>query len=305
MKNILLIFLDGVGIGEEDYEFNPFFKYEFKTFKNIFGEVPSLHKQVLRNGDVILFPTDARLSVEGLPQSGTGQTSIFCGINASKIINQHFGPFPYSTLIPIIKEKNIFKHFLDKNEKVFFANAYPQIFFEYINSGKKRLSVTQWCVKSNSMKFNDVDDVLNGNALTPEITNAHWNIKLNYHLPEINSEISARRLLKISTENKLTVYEYFLTDHFGHGRIKDEMGSNLKVLDDFLFTILTEYDKTTTSIVICSDHGNLENLSIKTHTLNPALTIVASKKAEKFYEEVKNISQIKNGIINILDNEMN
>lgn len=305
MKNILLIFLDGVGIGEEDYEFNPFFKYEFKTFKNIFGEVPSLHKQVLRNSDVILFPTDARLGVDGLPQSGTGQTSIFCGVNAPEIINQHFGPFPYSTLIPIIIEQNIFKYFSDKNKKVFFANAYPKVFFDYLNSGKKRLSVTQWCVKCNEMKFNNVNDVINGNALTPEITNHRWNEKLNYDLPLFDGKVAARKLLNISTENKLTVYEYFLTDHFGHRRIKDEMEFNLKILDDFLFTILTEYNKTTTSIVICSDHGNIENLSIKTHTLNPALTIVASKHCEKFYEEVKDISQIKNGIINILDKEVN
>lgn len=305
MKNILLIFLDGVGIGEEDYEFNPFFKYEFKTFKNIFEEIPSLNKQVLRNDDVILFPTDARLGVDGLPQSGTGQTSIFCGVNASKIINQHFGPFPFSTLIPIIKEQNIFKYYINKNEKVFFANAYPKVFFDYLNSGKKRLSVTQVCVVSNSssdeMIFNNVDDVINDKALTPEITNHRWNEKLNYNLPLFDGKTAARKLLKISTENKLTVYEYFLTDHFGHGRIKDEMEFNLKILDDFLFTILSEYDKSTTSIVICSDHGNLENLSIKTHTLNPALTIVASKNSEKFYEKVKDISQIKNGIINILD----
>ncbi len=53
------------------------------------------------------------LGVEGLPQSGTGQTSIFCGVNASKIVGKHFGPYPYSTLIPIIKEKNIFKHYLN------------------------------------------------------------------------------------------------------------------------------------------------------------------------------------------------
>ena len=105
MSPVLMIFVDGVGIGNEDYQFNPFFKYQFKFLKNIFGEIPSLTNQFLQNGSYYLFPTDARLGVEGLPQSGTGQTSIFCGVNAPKIVGKHFGPYPYSTLIPIINRK--------------------------------------------------------------------------------------------------------------------------------------------------------------------------------------------------------
>ena len=77
-----MIFIDGVGIGKKDYEYNPFFKYGFKTFENVFGEIPHLEKKILNKDDVYLFPTDANLGVEGLPQSGTGQVSIFCGINA-------------------------------------------------------------------------------------------------------------------------------------------------------------------------------------------------------------------------------
>ena len=38
-----MIFIDGVGIGEKDFEFNPFFKYGFKIFDDIFKETP--HKQ--------------------------------------------------------------------------------------------------------------------------------------------------------------------------------------------------------------------------------------------------------------------
>jgi len=109
-----MIFIDGVGIGNKDYSSNPFFKYGFKTFEKFFGGIPSLQNSKLETDNRFLFPVDACLGVEGLPQSGTGQTSIFCGINAPRIIGQHFGPYPYSTLVPIIKEKNIFKYFLDK-----------------------------------------------------------------------------------------------------------------------------------------------------------------------------------------------
>ncbi|RPI71390.1 MAG: metalloenzyme, partial [Ignavibacteriales bacterium] len=152
--NILMIFIDGVGIGREDYEYNPFFRYGFKTFTELFGGIPSLDNPVLKNKDKFLFPTDAKLGIKGLPQSGTGQTSIFCGINAARFVGKHFGPYPYSTLIPVIKEKNIFLHFLKRNQKTFFANAYPKVFFDYINSGKQRFSVTSLSCRLSGMRLN-------------------------------------------------------------------------------------------------------------------------------------------------------
>ena len=161
-----MIFIDGVGIGKEDYEFNPFFKYGFKTFSKIFGEIPSLNKQSLKTDNTFLFPTDARLGVEGLPQSGTGQTAIFCGMNAAKYIGKHFGPFPYSTLVPIIEKENILKAFQKKKQKVSFVNAYPKQFFSYIKSGRGRLSVTTLSCKLSGIRLNTSTDLRRGKALT-------------------------------------------------------------------------------------------------------------------------------------------
>ena len=298
MNNILMLFIDGVGIGKEDYSFNPFFKYGFKTFEKFFGEIPSLQNTKLHGENCFLFPVDACLGVEGLPQSGTGQTSIFCGVNAPKIIGQHFGPYPYSTLVPIIKEKNIFKYFLDKEQKVLFANAYPKIFFDYINSGKKRLSATSLICQLNGMRLNKVTDVRRGKALTAEITNERWNKKLGYSLPIISPETAARRLLRIASQNTFTLYEYFLTDHIGHGRYEDEFKQILDNLDRFLYKILEVMDNKNSTLIICSDHGNLEDISIKTHTFNPALMITAGRNAEKIFHQVKDLTQIKDSIIN-------
>lgn len=297
MNPVLMIFIDGVGIGREDYEANPFFKYGFRTFTEIFGEIPTLKKQLLIKDNIFLFPTDARLGLKGFPQSGTGQTSIFCGINAAEIVGKHFGPYPYSTLIPLIAEKNIFKYYLSKNENVFFANAYPKVFFDYIRSGKSRLSVTTLSCKLNGMRLNKVTDVRSGKAITAEITNERWNTKLNYSLPVIRPGTAARRLLKIAAQNSFTAYEYFLTDHIGHGRYDGDVKKTVNILDEFLYTVITGMDKKNMTLIVCSDHGNFEDLSIKTHTLNPSLTIAAGKFAEKLFNNIKDISQIKSAII--------
>ena len=297
MHNVLMVFLDGVGIGKKDELNNPFFKYGFKACENIFGKIPSLENQSLTNGVHFLFPTDATLGVEGLPQSGTGQAALFCGFNAPKFVGKHFGPYPYSTTIPILQKESILVYFKEKYKSSYFANAYPKAFFDYINSGRSRLSVTTLTCKLTGIKINRVSDVSTGKALTAELTNERWNQRLGYKLKVIKPKTAARRLLRIAKKYKFTLYEYYLSDHLGHLRLANEFEKLYAEMDEFLFTLLNEVDSKEMTIVICSDHGNLEDLSIKTHTRNPALTITAGKSAKAIAESVFDITQVKEAII--------
>lgn len=292
-----MVFLDGVGIGKKDELNNPFFKYGFKAFENIFENIPSLNNQFLTNGFHFLFPTDATLGIEGLPQSGTGQASLFCGFNAPKFVGKHFGPYPYSTTIPFLQKENILIYFKEKYNSSYFANAYPKAFFDYINSGRSRLSVTSLTCKLTGIKLNNVADVRSGKALTAELTNERWNQRLGYKLKVIKPKTAARRLLRIAKKYKFTLYEYYLSDHLGHLRLANEFEKLFTEMDEFLFTLLNEVDPQKMTLVICSDHGNLEDLSVKTHTRNPALTITAGKAAKKISESVTDITHIKESII--------
>ncbi|MCF6269752.1 MAG: alkaline phosphatase family protein [Melioribacteraceae bacterium] len=298
MKRILQIFLDGVGIGENNTAVNPFIKKPFQFLEEIFGETPHLENQEISNKGKYLFPVDANMDVDGLPQSGTGQTSIFCGVNGPKIVGKHFGPFPYSTLKPIIEKENIFNSFLEQGMKVSFANAFPKVFFDYINSGRKRLNVTTLMALYSEVKLFDVDDMLAGIGVSSDLTNRRWNTKLKYDIPIITPEEAANRLLNISSKNNYTLFEYFFTDHLGHGRNKNEFEILLDDLDRFLFKIISEVDKETT-LIICSDHGNLENIEVKGHTNNPTLAITAGYGALELKNKIKDLSQIKSAILDL------
>jgi 2,3-bisphosphoglycerate-independent phosphoglycerate mutase len=292
-----MIFIDGVGIGKKDPEINPFFKYGFKTFEKVFGEIPHLEKQFLTNDDCYLFPSDANLGVEGLPQSGTGQVSIFCGMNAAQFVGKHFGPFPYSTTIPVIEKENIFKAFKDLDKSVSFVNAYPKVFFDYLRSGRTRLSTTTLSCRLSNVKLNTIKEIREKKAITAEITNERWNKRLQYQLKVISPETAARRVLRVAAKKDFTLFEFFLTDHLGHGRIKDEFDTIYNNLDEFLLTIFNEMDKKNLTVVLCSDHGNFEDLSVKTHTFNPALTITAGVNAKEIAEEIKDLTDIKPTIL--------
>ena len=298
MHPTLIIFLDGVGIGEKDPTKNPFFQTPFKFFCEIFGDTPHLENQELCSDGKFIFSIDACMGVEGLPQSGTGQTSIYCGFNAAAEIGRHFGPYAHSALKPLIKEDNIFQSFKIKNLKVSFANAFPQVFFDYINSGKTRLNVTSVMSLYSEIRFNDVNELKSGNALSAEITNRRWVEKLYYDLHIIEPEIAAERLLSIALKNEFTLFEYFHSDHIGHGRLAVDKKQLLADLDRFLFQILSNIEDDIT-LLICSDHGNLEDISIKGHTLNPALGITAGKYAEYLKKNITHLYDIKPAIMEL------
>jgi 2,3-bisphosphoglycerate-independent phosphoglycerate mutase len=292
-----MIFIDGVGIGKKDSQYNPFFKFGFKTFENIFGEIPHLENQYLNKDGYYLFPADATLGVEGLPQSGTGQVAIFCGMNAPKFVGKHFGPFPYSTTVPIIEKENIFKTYKNLRKSVSFVNAYPKVFFDYLRSGRTRLSTTTLSCRLAGVKLNTIKEIREKKAITAEITNERWNKRLQYQLKVITPQAAARRVLKVAYKKDFTLFEFFLTDHLGHWRIKDEFDTIYNNLDEFLFTLLTEMDKQNLTLIVCSDHGNFEDLSVKTHTTNPALTITAGLHSKEFSDEIKDLTNIKSTII--------
>lgn len=300
MRSTLMIFIDGVGIGKQDCENNPFFKFGFKTFSELLGEIPHIGRKRLRRNNRFLFPVDATMGVEGLPLSGTGQTSIFCGVNAPKIIGKHFGPYPYSTLVPILKEKNIFREFKLKKMKVEFVNAYPKAFFKYVNSGRKMLSVTTLSCLQSSVRLNNITDLNRGRALSPDITNQRLNERFDNKTKVIKPELAAKRLIRIASKNHFTCFETFQTDHLGHGRNGEQLENFTKILDSFLYYIITHLTDNMT-LVICSDHGNFEDISVKMHTLNPAIGMTAGKDAEYLAKRIKKLYDIKPAIMELYE----
>jgi 2,3-bisphosphoglycerate-independent phosphoglycerate mutase len=296
---VLLLFIDGIGIGKKDKENNPFFFTELPALRKILGgELPSLRKRRISTGYATVIPADTRLGVSGLPQSGTGQTSIFCGINAPKIIGKHFGPYPYSELRPYIKEMNIFHILKEKNKKVCFVNAYPKQFFEYIASGKTRLSVTTLSCLMSGVPLLGYEELKKGKAVSADITAEGWK-RFGYDIKPVDPFIAGKRLYSIAKKNDFTVFEYFYTDHAGHSKDKEFAKKVLSKYDKFFSGILENYDKNKLFIFIVSDHGNLEDLSVKTHTLNPVPVILIGKRKEYYAKKIKDITDTTK-IVNLI-----
>ena len=141
--HVVLLFVDGIGIGKNNPEINPFFRARMPALTALCGgELPhgTFKKKSTDQADILAI--DATLGVPGLPQSGTGQAAIFTGVNGAKKFGRHFGPHPPMILRQVIEEKNIFSQLMKRGKSVVFANAYPQRFFDYTASGHRRLTAT-------------------------------------------------------------------------------------------------------------------------------------------------------------------
>lgn len=278
-----MIFLDGVGIGVDDPATNPFFCSQLFALRSLLNNgLPSLNEQFIQNEKATCLPLDATLGVEGLPQSGTGQTALFTGVNAPQLIGKHFGPYPYSTLRPIIEEKNLLRQLNDAGKRVYFANAYPQKFFDYFNDKQNRLTVTTLSCKFNNMPLHRADALEQGRAISADFTNAGW-ARMGYpQIPVIAAAEAGRRLVRLLDENDLVLFEYWRTDKAGHSENMSEATAALESFDGMLSGILETLDARDSLLFITSDHGNIEDMTTNVHTRNPVPAILYGHRHAEF-----------------------
>lgn len=271
---VIMLFLDGVGIGRKDPAVNPLFAAKLPSLRSILGdELPALGQRKILTDESTLIPLDANLGVEGLPQSGTGQTALFTGENGAAIIGRHFGPYPYSTLRPIIAERNIFRRLRDAGKKVCFANAFPHRFFEYVEKRPTRTTVTTYACMQSGIPLLREEDLQHGRAVSADLTGEGWHALGHPEVRVIEPAEAGRRLARLLSDFDFVLFEYWKTDHAGHTASIREAVRVLEDFDALLGGLLEILDVETDLLLITSDHGNLEDCSIKTHTRHPVPAI--------------------------------
>lgn len=298
--SVIFLFIDGVGMGGESAS-NPFWDNSYSGFASMCGGQPfTAAADDIEEPEHLFLKVDARLGVEGLPQSGTGQTALFTGKNAAKEIGKHFGPFPHSGIKHFLREQSLFHRAAELQKKAHFINAYPDIFFEKSRK-RNRWSCTTLMTRSAGLPLNRVEEVKKGEAVTAELTQRAWREQLNIDVPVITPMEAADRLLVQAADYDLLLHEYYLTDKAGHSREMEKAARYLNIYDRFL-SHLIEHKKPTTTLVLSSDHGNVEDLSEKTHTLNPVPLFALGPGANQF-AGARSIMDVTPGILRILRQE--
>lgn len=265
--HVTFVFLDGVGLGPAGPE-NPLATLRLPAFERLAGgQRWTTEAGALAEPDHVFHPLDATLGLDGLPQSGTGQASLFTGVNCAARAGRHWGPYPHSTSKPVIAAKNLFVRLREAGRRGAFANAYPDRFFRFAEA-RNRWTVTTLCCVEAGVPLRREADLRVGDALTADLTGAAWPEHLGLDTPVITEAEAGRRLAHLNRETDLTLFEYFLTDKAGHSRDRDRAAAVLRALDAFLAALLDALGPDGL-LVVTSDHGNIEDLATKSHTRHP------------------------------------
>ena len=300
---IVFMFLDGVGLGLDDIETNPFSRAEMPYIQSLLkGGRFTASSASFENERASLFSIDPTLNVPGLPQSATGQASLLTGRNIPAEIGYHYGPKPDKATAFHLQGGGIFGELLRRGRSAALINAYPSDYFHGINSGRRIYSAIPMAVTNVGLKLFTTADLLAGSAVSADFTGIGWHEKLNVPSVPIFSPIAAgRNFIRVAQKYDFTFFEYWLTDHAGH-RQNMENAVNLLEQFDQVLSGIGENMSPEDLILLTSDHGNLEDLSTRHHTLNPVpLFLLGNRNLRLYFKGIGDLTGVAPAILSAIN----
>jgi len=299
---VLLIFLDGIGLGEDDPAVNPFAAAHLPTLTALAGGQRWLRGAVRHdNGRACFVPTDARLGVPGRPQSATGQAAMLTGRNVPAEIGEHYGPRPNPAVRAIIDEDNLFRRVVAAGRSAALLDAYPPRFHDHIARGKRLPSAIQQAVLSAGLPLFTEREIYSGEGLSPDWIGEGWRTELGYRDTPLYSRAEAgQRLAKLAAGYSFSMFSTWITDTIGHRGPLERGVAYLELFDAVLASLVDAWDDEAGLIIVTSDHGNLEDLSTRHHTENDVPTLVIGAARHVFAEGLRDLSDITPGILRVL-----
>jgi 2,3-bisphosphoglycerate-independent phosphoglycerate mutase len=281
MARVLILFLDGIGLNGDNPNRNPFAVARMPTLENLLGRQRLLASSAPYVGQqATLLAVDARLGVDGVPQSATGQACLLTGRNVPAEIGSHYGPKPNPPITAILKRNNLFAMVLQRGGSAALLNAYPPRYFEAIRSGRRLYSAIPLAATTASLALKTAEDLQNGQALAADFTGAGWAAQPGFPPAPIYTPDEAGAILaRLSQQVDLAWFEYWLTDYAGHRGTMAQSVSLLETFDAVLGGLVGAWEMSRDLIVITSDHGNMENLDKRGHTNNPVPAILIGPKS--------------------------
>jgi len=269
----LMIFVDGLGLGLRHPEINPVHS----------GACPGLEALLAEHA----VPVDAGLGVDGLPQSATGQATLFTGKNAAKFMGRHVEGCPGPKLKAWVQAHNLFDKFKTRGYRSTFANAY---YIDDMNEvqRRRRQSVSTVSALKAFGVVRTSSHLARKEAVYQDLTRECL-LSRGYAGPTISPEEAAEHLVHIAEGHDFTLFEFFQTDLMAHRGTEDDIRRVLSNLDRFLQTVFPRWQREGQLFVLTSDHGNVEDLRSRRHTRNPVPLVAIGAGARHLQETVRTL----------------
>jgi hypothetical protein len=281
VRPLLFVFLDGVGVGPADPDTNPLTAARTPAIRALLGG--RLDEALPERGGVELVyrRLDATLGYPGLPQSATGQATLLSGINGAEMMDRHYGPWPGPTLKRSLDDATLFHDGVALGGAL-LANAYPPGYFRSLEGGRMRANVPVYAARAAGLALPTLDDYRRGQAISADLTGEHFATH-DGGPPGIDPADTGRRLAALALERPFTFFDFWLSDRTGHRALRGESLALVERLDTFLGALFAAVDDDPRlTVLVTSDHGNLEDLGSRRHSRSPVPLIVVGPGARAF-----------------------
>lgn len=300
---ILLVFLDGVGIGPDDAATNPFATARLPRLEGLLGGRRPLREHLgvggrIDGGRAVLIPADATLGVPGRPQSGTGQTALLTGRNAAAMFGRHFGSWVPTSLREMLAAENVLSRAVAAGRTAAFANAYPVRLADADPHFFRRPAAPPLAARAAGVLTRDLPELEAGRAVASSITHEQWRARVGEVVPDVSVEEAGRRLAAIAAEAHLTLFAHYDTDLVGHREDRAASIAALEKVDAFLGGVVDALPADAL-LVVASDHGNVEEVS-RGHTLNPVPVIAWGAGREHLAGRVRALTDVAPTLLGLL-----
>lgn len=302
---VFLCFVDGLGLGTDDPHTNPLLTARMPALRSLVGGQPFSRSTVpFTRPGLSAVLTDPCLGVPGLPQSATGQTAIFTGQNAPMAIGRHLHAYPTPSLQAILAEHSIFKQVEAAGGTATFLNAFRPEFFAWVRAGRPLHADKRYRPSASTLAglaaglhvFRSFEHLNRGEAVGFDIDHSVMRAMGFAELEPVDPYEAGRRAAVVAGTHRFTLYEHFLTDKAGHSQEMAEAVRVLERLDRFLAGVL-EHLPADVTLLLTSDHGNVEDLSVRTHTMNPVATVVKGSGADAMAARISDLTHIAPAIM--------
>ncbi len=298
LSRIVLVFVDGIGLAPASAE-NPFARISSPAIEQLIGGTLT-SERIGRRPGLVLRAIDANLGVDGLPQSATGQTALFTGVNAARALGRHVTAFPGPRLRGLLHDHSIFLQLRRHGLAATFANPFPAGYRKAVLAGERRGSATTWAALAADLRLRTLDDLAAGRAVS-------WDIEGDRLAARGAGESGERRvdavragenLGRITRRFRFTLFETFATDLAGHHRWGWTAEEAWRRVDGLLAGLVAAKGRATT-VIVTSDHGNLEDATSRSHTRNP-VPLLAIGPAATELAKVRSIAELTPAVVDLL-----
>jgi bisphosphoglycerate-independent phosphoglycerate mutase (AlkP superfamily) len=161
--------------------------------------------------------------------------------------------------------------------------------------------VTTVAAQTAGLRFRVLEDLIAGDAVSHDFTN-QFLIDRGVRVDLCEPEEAGARLARLASRHDFTLYEHFITDKIGHERNFEKARAHLLKLSRFLRSVLAAADLSKQTVILTSDHGNIEDLTTRSHTMNPVATIGFGPAKEFISHRVESLTDITPAIVELLSN---